>query len=62
MTQVVETSKSFTDKLSGQEKTLTEKINQCQKSLSEKITAQEKGVKEVSEKMGEQVLPCARAD
>ena len=58
----MESSKSFTDKMTALEKTQTEKINQCQKTLAEKMTAQEKGVKEVSEKMGEKVLSWARAD
>ena len=47
-----ETTKSLTDKLSGQEKSFTDKISSCQKTLTDKISAQEKCVKEVTDKIG----------
>ena len=50
--QVSETTKSLTDKLSGQEKSFTDKISSCQKTLTDKISAQEKCVKEVTDKIG----------
>jgi hypothetical protein len=51
--QVAETTKSLTEKLTGQEKSLTEKISQCQKTLTDKISVQEKSVKETTDKIGQ---------
>eukprot|EP00090_Calanus_glacialis_P003034 TRINITY_DN12203_c0_g1_i3.p1 TRINITY_DN12203_c0_g1~~TRINITY_DN12203_c0_g1_i3.p1 ORF type:complete len:323 (-),score=96.73 TRINITY_DN12203_c0_g1_i3:69-962(-) len=54
-TQVKDTQKTLTDKITGQEKTLTDKINQqvkdSQKTLQDKITAQDKTVKDANEKI-----------
>ena len=55
-TQVKDTQKTLTDKITIQEKALTDKINQqvidSQKKLQDRITAQDKTVKEATEKIG----------
>ena len=54
--KVSETTKTLTEKLSGQEKSLNEKISSCQKTLTDKISAQEKSVKDVTDKIGVNTL------